>query len=1017
MVAERSGEQLVQIGSSSKAEGGVSRRSFLKILGAAPVVAAAGCSDSTKHKAYPNVFGQDDSIPGVAVWYNSTCQECAAGCGVSVRTREGRVVKVEGNKNHPLSKGGLCALGQASLQALYDPDRIRQPLVKTQDDAGNETFAPISWSEAYKRLGVALKFAGADFALLTGEQSGSARTLSADFAEQLGGTRLVYDPLSPVETAEASQLVFGEYGVPTYHLDKADLVVNFGADFLETWSSPVEYARRWADGRRGKSHTRYLHIEPRLSLTAANADRWYTNTPGSELSLAKFLLKHLVENGRGENLSDRVRAGIASLVGKASSAKAAADSHIDERDVLVIAHKLVESRHGVVISGGSAGRSEKGRELAVVVSLINLVLASVGEIVDLSKMRRPESDRQGLVEAAEKLKSGKLKLLLVANGTNPAFTLPADYGFAYALRQGRVEHAKALGEAKLSDNTPFVVSFSSSMDETTKLADLVLPSHHSLEDWGDVEPVSGVRSIVQPAMTPVFDTKSFGDMLLKGAESVGKELPSANGAKSYQDFVKAQWRQVHSQVGSNQDFTSWWMSALERGGIFSDSSDTPRVRISVDESVYGLDLSSPLAAPKNGELTLFPYFSVKSFDGRAANRPWLQELPDPIVQAVWDAWGEINTKSAKKLGIKHGDTITVRNTYGELNVPVYLSDRIAEGVVAVPVGQGHSEFGRYARQVSHVGNVFELLPKSESARRELPLLTTSVSITRAFKKTDLVVVQGSDSQKGRGLARTLVVDKSAHQNGHANGHDSAEGGEHGSHGGGHHEPKQMYKQRVHPLYDWVMGVDLAACTGCSACVTACFAENNIPTVGKKVVFQGREMSWLRIDRYFDEQPETGGHGSHDDDHHPSAEEFTVSFMPMMCQQCNNAPCEPVCPVYATYHNEEGLNVMVYNRCVGTRYCSNNCSYKVRRFNWFEFEFPEPMNLQLNPDVTKRSAGVMEKCTFCVQRIREGQDRAKDAGRTVRDGEIQPACVQSCPTQALAFGNINDPNSTVSKWSK
>ncbi|MCI5064742.1 4Fe-4S dicluster domain-containing protein, partial [bacterium] len=302
----------------------------------------------------------------------------------------------------------------------------------------------------------------------------------------------------------------------------------------------------------------------------------------------------------------------------------------------------------------------------------------------------------------------------------------------------------------------------------------------------------------------------------------------------------------------------------------------------------------------------------------------------------------------------------------------------------------------------------------------------SVEATRAFQKNELVVAQGSDSQKGRALARTTVKDRSHHDEHHGDqsgGHQSGgHGGEEhhadGHHEGGHHEPKQMYEQRKHPMYEWVLGVDLASCTGCSACVTACYAENNIPTVGKEVFHQGREMSWLRIDRYFDEKPESGGHhGSHGDHEEHSAEEFTVSFMPMMCQHCNNAPCEPVCPVYATYHNEEGLNVMVYNRCVGTRYCSNNCSYKVRRFNWFEFEWPEPMNLQVNPDVTKRSAGVMEKCTFCVQRIKESQDQAKDAGRVVADGEVQPACVQSCPTQALAFGNRNDPESKVSKWSK
>lgn len=998
-----------------ESKGGLSRRNFLKILGAAPVVTAAGCSDSTKHKAYPNVFGQEDSIPGVAVWYNSTCTECSAGCGISVRTREGRAIKVEGNRAHPLSKGGLCGLGQASLQALYDPDRIRQPLVKKKVEGGEEQFVPISWKSALKKLTAALEFAGSDFAFVTGEQSGSYRTLISDFVGARGGQRIVYDPLSPVEVAEASRIVYGEYGVPTYRLERSDFVLNFGADFLETWASPVEYARRWADGRRSGNNTRYVQIEPRLSLTGSNADRWLKCAPGSEIEVAKFLLKSLVDAGKGENLSDRVLSGIRGLIRGATIKGAAEASGLDERDILLVAERLRKAKHGVVLSGGAVSRTSYGEDLAVLSALMNLMLASVGDVVQIGAMRTPESNRKSLADAVDALGKGSLRLMLVSNGANPAFTLPADYGFSYAINQGRVERQKAINEAgNVDSDIPFVVSFSSSLDETAKLADLILPAHHSLEDWGDVEPIPGIRSIVQPAMTPVFDTKSLGDLVLEASAALGTSLSSANGATSFQDYVKAQWRRVHAQSGSAEGFTKWWLQQVEQGGVFDESALDRRVKVNVSSEAFEARDKVHAVKAGKGELTLLPYFSVKTFDGRAANRPWLQELPDPVVQAVWDSWGELHEKTAAQLGIKAGDSITVRNAYGELNLPVYISDRIAEGTVGVPVGQGHTEYGRYAREVSHVGNVFDLIPKDTSSSKSLALVTTSVAVTRGLKKTPLVVSQGSDSQAGRGLARTSIVEakKSSHGS-HGDGHGADHGSAHG-----HHEPKQMYEQRVHPMYEWVMAVDLAACTGCSACVTACYAENNIPTVGKKVFYQGREMSWLRLDRYFDERPESGGHsGGHGYEHHASAEEFTVSFMPMMCQQCNNAPCEPVCPVYATYHNDEGLNVMVYNRCVGTRYCSNNCSYKARRFNWFEFEWPEPMNLQVNPDVTKRSAGVMEKCTFCVQRIKEAQGKAKDLGRTVLDGEVQPACVQSCPTQALAFGNINDPDSKVSKLSK
>jgi molybdopterin-containing oxidoreductase family iron-sulfur binding subunit len=393
----------------------------------------------------------------------------------------------------------------------------------------------------------------------------------------------------------------------------------------------------------------------------------------------------------------------------------------------------------------------------------------------------------------------------------------------------------------------------------------------------------------------------------------------------------------------------------------------------------------------------------------------MQELADPITQAVWGAWAEVHPATAKQLKVAQGDAVILRTDDGEVHVPVYVTEHVHKGIVAVPIGQGHSAYGRFAKSAAEgSGSVFGLMPKKLAKNADAIVCTgTSVKVVRAPGKGNLVTVQDFNSQEKRDLAKTTWLVGSAlggaahaHGDDYGSSHGGGHGGGHGGHGGGHHEPKQMYEQREHPLYQWGMTVDLAACTGCSACVVACSAENNIPVVGKKVVSQGREMAWIRIERYFDPVPtENGG------------EELKVSFLPMMCQHCQNAPCEPVCPVYATYHNEEGMNAMIYNRCVGTRYCSNNCSYKVRRFNWFQYEWPELLDWQVNPDVTKRTVGIMEKCTFCVQRIAEAKDVAKDLGRMVEDGEIKPACVQTCPTQALTFGNLKDPNSKVSKAAK
>lgn len=974
---------LVQISSMKKTgekkAGDMSRRTFLKVLGAAGAAGATACADSSKQNIFPNVKGDNYQVPGVATWFRSTCLECSANCGITVRNREGRAVKVEGNRENPVAEGGLCGLGQASLQALYNPDRIREPLEKVVDGE-KATFKPITWKAAYKKVQAALKKADGKFAFLTGETTGSLDTLVTDFTKSLNGTRAVYDVLQPVAEAKASERVYGTYGVPYYDFEKAEVVLNFGADFLETWVSPVGNARGWAKGRKADHLSKVFHVEPRLSLTGANADKWLCNKPGSELEIALAVLKTLHGWGLGKNLSEDVNGRIAKLVQDVKISDVAKSSGVSEEKILLVSKHLKESKHSLVLSGGAAGRGGDALGLATVTALLNLVLANVGSTVDISRMRKPKSLIGDVEKVLQSLDSGDVELLFV-HGTNPAFTLPSDFGFSYALSSARTKKVAAE-----RGDLPLLVSFASELDETAEQADIILPAHHFLEDWGDANPLAGINSLVQPVMTPVFNTRSFGDSLLTLA---GKGVSEA---KDYKSFVQKQWEELHGSVGSSLTFSKWWAECLERGGYFKAASKP--VKVTVSKDAYNVKPAKKVKMTKGAKseaLHVLTYPSVKTFDGRAANRPWLQELPDPVTKAVWDSWAEIHPETAKKYGLSQGDGVILRNYYGEVNVPVYVTEHVHPDVVAVPLGQGHSSYGRFAKEVAGVGNILSLFPKSATSAGALALSGVTAKPVKSRTPSILVRTQTENSQHDRHLARTKYVEAKSHG-------DHGHHGSNGHHEGGHHEVKQMYEQREHPLYEWGLNVDLAACTGCGSCVVACYAENNIPTVGKEVVYQGREMSWLRIERYFD-QP---------------AEELKVSFLPMMCQQCNNAPCEPVCPVYATYHNEEGLNSMVYNRCVGTRYCSNNCTYKVRRFNWYDYEFPEPMQLQLNPDVTKRMAGVMEKCTFCIQRIQEGKNTAKNEGRVVQDGDIQPACVQSCPTEALSFGNRNDKKSAVSK---
>ncbi|MDE2058852.1 MAG: 4Fe-4S dicluster domain-containing protein, partial [candidate division NC10 bacterium] len=564
---------------------------------------------------------------------------------------------------------------------------------------------------------------------------------------------------------------------------------------------------------------------------------------------------------------------------------------------------------------------------------------------------------------------------------NPVFSLPRSAGFEQAL-----------------DKVPLVVSCGSFMDETTAKATLVLPTHTPLESWGDDEPWEGQHGLMQPAMEPVFGTRSLGDLLLSLAKRSGGSQAEAFKEESFYELLRTRWRQIHRQVRPETQFETFWSEALQRGGVFQEVR--PRsVNLHVGalpEALRGLQAFDQ----KPDTLILLPYPSMNHFDGRGANKPWLQELPDPITQLTWDSWLEIHPEDAQRLVISEGDLLTVKSAYGEIELPAHLYAGVRRGTVAAPIGQGHTAYGRYADpnnpnvngfgEKRRDGNPFALLSAEPESGSGGLLLSTPVALTNTGTKYPLASVSGSARQYDRGIAQAVALEKMA------GGLEENEPEREEA-----HHARQMYPPHEHPTHRWGMAIDLNACTGCAACVVACYAENNISVVGKEQVVRGREMSWIRIER-FEEGP---------------SDQPEIRFVPMLCQHCDNAPCESVCPVYATLHNPEGLNIQVYNRCVGTRYCSNNCPYKVRRFNWFTYRWPEPLHLQLNPDVTVRETGVMEKCSFCVQRITAGKARAKDEGRPIRDGEIVPACAQTCPTRAIVFGDLKDPTSEVSQLSR
>ncbi|MCB0335322.1 MAG: molybdopterin-dependent oxidoreductase, partial [Bdellovibrionales bacterium] len=782
---------------------GVSRRDFLKIMGAGATVTAVGCADSAQQNILPYVKGEPEQVPGVSVYYNSTCTECSAGCGIRVRTREGRAVMVEGNKESPINRGGLCAIGHSALQDMYDPDRVRQPLIKKEVNS-KEQFVPLTWKEGVTEVAKTLIGKGKK-ALITNALSGAEASFAKAWCEQHNVEHVTYDPLQPVTLQAASKLVYGVDGIPEYKIDKADVVLNFGADYMETWLSPCGMSRDWAHSRKSKHPVRVIHIEPRRSLTAANADHWFNVKPGTENQVVLILAKLLLERGLGDHLSDSVRTGIEGLVKGLTLDGVAKSSGIASKDLLLAAQYLQEAKSSLVLGGGAAHNGEESLPLLVGVNLLNLLLGNVGKTVLLGAVRHADSSVSDLVQLLNNLKDEKAPYdVVMVYDTNPSFTAPVSLGFDFGLKLA----------AK-------VVSFSSHMDETTALADIVLPSHTGLESWGSSEPVTGVFALRQPVMTPVFETQGFADTLLAISKRIDKKSAIAQN-ESFFSYLQEDWKKVREQASQKEvSFNAFWQTSVERGGYFADYNGAERLKVSVDPAVFSLDFGTKSTKPGK-DLILYPYASVKTFDGRAANRPWMQELPDPMTKVVWDTWAELNPKTAGKFGLKQGDSVALTNAAGQLNIPVHITEDVHEGIVAVPIGNGHSGYGRYAKQIDG-GNVYDLLSVNDKAAG-LSLVGSLVSVARGRKAVKLVRTQEFDSQMDRHIAQTEAITS-----------------EHAAHHGAHHEPPQAYEQRISPLYHWVMAVDLAACTGCSACVVACHAENNIPAVGKEVNYQGREM--------------------------------------------------------------------------------------------------------------------------------------------------------------------------------
>ena len=908
---------------------GIGRRFFLRVLGATGV--AAGCSPAhAPEKLIPLLVPPENMVPGKPLQYRTVCRECSAGCGVTARSREGRVVKLEGNPEEPISGGALCARGQASVQELYAPDRFRRPMMRGTDGQ----LVAVSWDAAIAKLAEALKDVPlGGVRMLTRSEPGSAGVIQRAFMAALGAApeqRVVLEPRDRWALREACRTLYGRAELPAYDLSAARAVAAFGADFAETWLSPVELARGFASGRGRPEaqRTSLVWVGPRLGATGAIADHWVASRPGGELEVALLLLRWIVDPASGVTdlapESAAVRSSLASLDVEAATQRAG----VTPGQIAQLG-KVVSARRPSALLGST-------QEAAALLLLANHLLGNVGRTVLLGQdsLLDPPSSPAALPALLTEARAGAVQVLLL-------------------------HHAAPSAEGELG-RVPLIVSFAARPDASTAVAHLVLPDHHWLESFGDLEARKGVLALSQPAMTPLHETRASADVLLQVGKRLGlgaKGLPPGNLQTLSRKRAVARATELAALPADGE------RALFMRGVAVAVAKHEPRP---VSAGAIGPILQSAFRkGPPASELTLFTFpTALAPADPRAPS--WLREVPDAVSGVCWSSWVELSVADAARIGARDGELVALTTPAGEARLPLSVYAGLRDGTVAVPADAPELRLLQGALAVRRVGP--GVLPR----------------------------IPGAQSDQGRGLIPTAaaVMARKEHEHGHEHGNDKGIGYEHPP----EEHPYGMRPPPSHPSHRWAMAIDLDRCTGCQACVVACYAENNLSVTGPEAAQKGRNLAWLRIQRSIT----------------VDGAEVKVAFLPSLCQQCDRAPCEPVCPTYATYHTSEGLNAMVYNRCIGTRYCSNNCPYDARVFNWREPVFESPLDLQLNPDVTVRSKGVMEKCTFCVQRIRFAENEAKSERRNVLDGEVVPACAQTCPARAITFGDLEDPASRVNR---
>jgi MoCo/4Fe-4S cofactor protein with predicted Tat translocation signal len=964
------------------------RRDFLKYLGfsTAAAMIASSCEMPVR-KVVPYLQKPDDVIPGVANYYASTYINEGDAVSVVVKQRDGRPIKIEGNELSSITKGGTSARVQASVLDLYDTTRLRHPL---QNDGTG--FKEVTTFDAFDKLvGNALNgVAGKPVVLLTSTiNSPTTLKVIEEFKTKFPASRhLQYDAISYSGMLLANDACYGKKAIPSYQFENAKVIVSIGADFLGTWLSPVEFAQQYSQNRKIKADrpemSHHIQFESTLSMTGSNADDRFIHKPSEKSAVALALL---------------------AKVGGGVNAPAISDAKLSKGINMAAAALIANKGAALVISNSN------DVNVQIIVNAINEAIGANGKTInwDVTSNYRAGIDADFETLVAD-MNNGAIGALFIYD-VNPAYNYYDSKKFIDSIKK-----------------VPVTVSFNPAMDETAELCKYILPSHHWLESWGDAEPKTGYFSIIQPTINPLFKTRAYQTSLLKWA----------GNNSSYEDYFKSYW--ITKQGGEEAYFK------LLQDGIIEAVTASSISAIAFNSAKVS-DAVTKLSAEKNAdtdELELVIYQKISMGTGSQSNNPWLQELPDPVTKVTWDNYAMISPALAKQLlGIdvignqREGDNfevhpekpmikITLNGISKEL--PVLITPGVHPNVVAVAVGYGRQSADaaktseNIGRAAANAGfNAYPFVVFDGTGRR----YSSIVKVEKTDNTYPLAQTQVHGFTEGRPVIYETTLAKFVANPEEVLEETNTERKKLIPFGGNNYANDATIYDKSNldrPGIKWGMNIDLNTCTGCSACVVACTAENNVSVVGKIQVQRAHEMHWLRIDRYF-----TG-----------DVENPDVVFQPMLCQHCDNAPCENVCPVAATNHSSEGLNQMAYNRCIGTRYCANNCPFKVRRFNWLDYtgadSFPdnqEPLRgidmndvvfqmnddltrMVLNPDVTVRSRGVMEKCSFCVQRLQDSKLIAKKAQDPSLVRNVKTACMQACPTHAINFSNVNDKESDVYK---